>query len=132
MALGTAPHEEVEPLRAVPDLAGAPVMDAHGHYAGELYGALAEVDSGLLRYVDLALFNAPRHVLVPIGHTRVDRKADRVEVQLRAATREELCNMPAYEPGQELDGHTHDMLLEASRRAFSGTGSSVPSHVNTP
>jgi sporulation protein YlmC with PRC-barrel domain len=115
-----APRPDQEPLKAVPDLKGAPVIDANGHVAGELFGSLAEVGSGLLRYLDLALLDGDKHVLVPIGHARVERKKDTVEVQLRAATREELGDLPQFTPGEDRVQVNHNETLDASARSFSG------------
>jgi hypothetical protein len=112
--------QDPETLKAVPDLRGAQVIDANGHVAGELFGSLAEVDSGLIRYLDLALCDVDKHVLVPIGHARVDRKKDIVEVQLRAATREELRDMPAFAHGEANVHVDHDRALVASSRSFAG------------
>ena len=62
-----------EPLRPLSDLAGTPVDDVEGQSAGTVYGALAEAETGLVRYFDVALPDGDRHVLVPIGHARLER-----------------------------------------------------------
>ncbi len=59
------------PLRPVRDLAGIPVRDASGVGIGTIWGALADARTGLIRYVDIALTDSNRHVLVPIGHARL-------------------------------------------------------------
>lgn len=110
--------EEPFALRPVPDLAGIEAFDVEGKYAGTVYGSLADASSGLIRYIDLALADSDRHVLVPIGHTRLDR--DRKELELRAATRDDLHQIPAYEPGQEVDGKYQRRLLTAHGRLFHG------------
>lgn len=113
--------EPPEPLRPVRDLRGTEVEDVDGRYAGELYGALTDPESGLIRYLDLALDRDRRHVLVPIGHTRFDSHLGRAEVHLRAASRDELSEIPPYEPdAQEPDGPYQQAVLAAHGRLFYG------------
>jgi hypothetical protein len=113
--------EEPEPLRQAPDLAGTPVDDAEGHPAGEVYGTLADADSGLIRYLDLALRESDRHVLVPIGHITLERDHHGRRIRLRAADREELAAIPPYEPHtQRIDGPYQRSLLAAHGRVFQG------------
>jgi photosynthetic reaction center H subunit len=114
-----ATDESPEPLRAVPDLAGVPVIDVEGHHVGLLFGSIVEVDSGLLRYLDVALASEPRHVLIPMGHARLEQHLGKMEVQLRAATREELKEMPAHADA-DLCSLDHEALLDAHGRAFCG------------
>jgi hypothetical protein len=110
-----------EPLRPVSDLSGTPVEDATGHNIGELFGALAEAESGLLRYFDLALFGRARHVLVPVGHARIEDRLDQPRLRLRAATLDELERIPTYhaDPGA-IDDPYERALLHAHGRAFHG------------
>lgn len=113
--------EPAEPLRPVGDMAGLPVDDAAGRPAGEVYGALAEARSGLIRYVDLQLAGSDRHVLVPVGHTRVRRAHGQNRLHLRAATREDLSEIPPYEVDPEqLDDRYQRMLLTRYGRLFYG------------
>jgi hypothetical protein len=113
--------QEVEPLRPVSDLAGMPVEDAAGHNVGELFGALAEAETGLLRYFDLALFGRARHVLVPVGHARIENRIDEPRVRLRAATLDELERIPAYHADPtRIDDPYERALLHAHGRAFHG------------
>jgi hypothetical protein len=110
-----------EPLRPVSDLAGMPVEDATGHNIGELFGALAEADSGLIRYFDLALFGRSRHVLVPVGHARVENRIDSPRLRLRAATLDELERIPSYHARPEdIDDPYERALLNAHGRSFHG------------
>jgi hypothetical protein len=109
-------------LRAVPDLRGMQVEDASGLSAGVLWGALAEADTGLLRYLDLALHTLNRHVLVPIGHARVHARDERGTCfRLRAALLEQLEQVPPF-PAEvaHIDDPFERALLEAYGRTFHG------------
>src|SRR5690606_26844543 len=114
--------EEPEPLRPVPDLGGAPVDDVEGRYAGEIKGSLIDDESGLIRYLDLDLTGSDRHVLVPIGHTRLERDlTGRLRIHLLGASRDELRRIPPYEPGRAEPAPTFGpALLEAHGRLFHG------------
>lgn len=109
-------------LRTVPDLRGLEVEDASGLCVGALWGALAEADTGLLRYVDLDLTRADRHVLVPIGHARVTRsERGEPQIRLRAALLEELERIPERPADVEhIDDPFERELLEAYGRTFHG------------
>lgn len=108
-------------LRAVPDLRGLRVEDASGIPVGELYGALAEAESGLLRYLDLALESTDRHVLVPIGHARVQDADREPSIRLRAALLEQLERVPPFPADvAHIDDPFERALLEAYGRTFHG------------
>lgn len=93
------PAARSEPLVPVPDLAGIPAADADGHFFGEVYGALADARTGLIRYLDFDVHGVQRHVLVPIGHVRVARADQPASpVRLRAARAADLRTIPPYEP----------------------------------
>lgn len=110
-----------EPLQAVRDLAGIPVLDVDGKDAGEVFGALADADTGLVRYLDMAVARSQRHVLVPVGHTRLDEAATGTRAQLRAVTREELLEIPAFEADYEqLSDEYHQAVLAAFGRFLYG------------
>ncbi len=114
-----APGDE---LVAVPDLAGTPAADAEGRFFGEVFGALADAGTGLIRYLDLDVHGADRHVLVPIGHVRVARTGERSHgVRLRAASVSDLSAIPPYEPhlGTPMDQVEREVLA-AHSRVFSG------------
>ena len=114
---GAAPPR---PLRAVRDLAGIAVRDASGIPIGSLWGALADVDTGLIRYLDVALEPLPTHVLVPIGHARMHEEHAEPEVRLRAALLEELTGIPPFDPGTPVDAGFESALLRAHGRLFHG------------
>lgn len=108
------------PLRTVPDLRGTVAEDASGLSVGQLWGALSEADTGLLRYLDLQLQRQARHVLVPIGHARLREVEGVATVRLRAALLEDLEAIPAYPAAHPLDETFEHSLLEAHGRAFHG------------
>ncbi len=116
------PDRAREELVAVPDLAGTPAADADGRFFGEVYGALAQADTGLIRYLDLDVHGAGRHVLVPIGHVRVARPDEPSSgVRLRAATVGDLTSIPPYEAhGEPPADEEERALLSAHGRLFSG------------
>lgn len=110
------------PLIASTDLAGLATRDVEDRPVGELFGALAEAETGLIRYLDVSLDRAGRHVLVPIGHTRVDRDSIPPRVRLRAATFEDLMAVPQYDPdATQVDGEYQDALMEAHGQLFYGS-----------
>lgn len=113
-----------DPPRLIPtaDLAGLSTSDVEDRPVGELFGALAEEDTGLIRYLDVSVSGANRHVLVPIGHARVDREAVPPRVRLRAATYEDLMSIPAFEPDNtRVNRDYEDRLLEVHGRLFYGS-----------
>jgi hypothetical protein len=109
-------------LVATADLAGLSTSDVEGSPVGELVGALSEERSGLIRYLDVAIRNAGKHVLVPIGHVRIDRQAVPPRARLRAATQEDLLSVPEYrEDETEMDARYHERVLAAHGRLFYGS-----------
>lgn len=102
-------------LSPVPDLGGLPVSDAGGRPIGRLFGSLAEADSGLIRYLDLSLDDAQRHVLVPIGHARI--RDGRPRVRLRAAVRDDLERIPSWSGTLE-DGYERDVIMAYGRSLY--------------
>jgi hypothetical protein len=113
-----------DPPRLIPstDLAGLSTNDVEDRPVGELFGALAEERSGLIRYLDVALRGANRHVLVPIGHSRVERESVPPRVRLRAATYEDLCSVPEYDPdATTVDGGYQERLMQAHGLMFYGS-----------
>jgi hypothetical protein len=97
------------------------VEDATGHNIGELFGTLADAETGLVRYFDLALFGRARHVLVPVGHARIEDRLDTPRLRLRAATIEELDRIPAYHADpSSIDDPYERALLHAHGRSFHG------------
>lgn len=103
-------------LRPVSDLGGLPVSDAGGRPIGRLYGSLVEADSGLIRYLDLSLDDAQRHVLVPIGHARI-RDGRGPRVRLRAAVLEDLERIPSWS-GTLGDGYERDVIMAFGRSLY--------------
>lgn len=113
--------EEPDPLKPVSDLAGTPVDDVNQKPVGDTYGALADARHGLLRYLDVALYDSGRHVLVPIGHLRFEEHVGRTRARLQAATREELQKIEPYDPeAGPPDGPVQDALLAAHGALFHG------------
>ena len=114
-------HHEPEPLSQVSDLRGTPVVDVDGSAIGSVFGALAEVNSGLIRYIDVAIDGAPKHVLVPIGHARVDREEGGARMRLRAATLDDLDAVPTYDPAEkQVDEPFERSVLSSLGRLFYG------------
>ena len=113
-----------DPPRLIPtaDLAGLSTTDVEDRPVGELFGSLAEEHTGLIRYLDVALTTERRHVLVPIGHARVDRASVPPRVRLRAATFEDLMAVPEFEPeGTDVDRDYQDEVMQAHGRLFYGS-----------
>jgi hypothetical protein len=109
-------------LVATADLAGLSTSDVEGSPVGELVGALSEERSGLIRYLDVAIRNAGKHVLVPIGHVRIDRQAVPPRARLRAATQQDLLSVPEYrEDETEMDAGYHERVMAAHGRLFYGS-----------
>lgn len=106
-------------LRLVPDLAGAAVEDAVGFPIGSVYATVAEADTGLIRYLDVALERSGRHVLVPIGHVRVDADG-KDPLRMRAATLEELEHVPTFYEDDTLGDEEQERVLVAYGRSFYG------------
>ena len=112
---------ESEPLTQVSDLRGTPVVDVDGADVGSVFGALAEVNSGLIRYIDVAIDRVMKHVLVPIGHARVDRTEGGAAMKLRAATIEDLDAVPTYDPKEGgIDEPFEQSVLSSLGRLFYG------------
>ncbi len=110
------------PLVSTTDLAGLSTNDVEGSPVGELVGALSEEDSGLIRYLDVSIRSAHKHVLVPIGHARIDRGSVPPRVRLRAATHEDLLSVPHFDPAETaVDASYQDDVLAAHGRLFYGS-----------
>lgn len=108
-----------EPLRRVDDLAGSPVDDVDGRHAGHVSGALVDAGSGLIRYLDVSVADADRHVLIPIGHAEVQRTDGEARIRLRVAAKTELYEIPEYvEHGPPPDDAYHQAVLDAHGRLF--------------
>lgn len=110
-----------EPLTASSDLNGLPVYDADSVPVGATFGVLTEAESGLVRFFDIALEGRGRHVLVPVGHARLENHLGRTRLRLRAATAQALDRIPAYEPHTAWhDDVFQNELLTAFGRLFEG------------
>jgi hypothetical protein len=112
---------DAPPLVPTGDLAGLRTHDVEDRPVGALFGALSEQPTGLIRYLDVELDGPEKHVLVPIGHARIDTGGVEPRVRLRAATFEDLLAVPEYRPDRtEVDAGYHERLLEAYGRVFYG------------
>lgn len=110
-----------EPLHATTDLNGLPVYDVDQIPIGKSFGVLADAETGLVRFFDIELDNHSRHVIVPVGHVRVEMHMGRQRVRLRAATADDLEKIPAYEPHVVWhDDAFQNELLNAFGRLFDG------------
>jgi hypothetical protein len=109
------------PLVPSKDLAGLRTTDVEDRPVGELFGALSEQPTGLIRYLDVDLRGAQKHVLVPIGHVRIDAEGMQPRVRLRAALYEDLLTVPDYHPERtRVDTGYQEQLLQAHGRLFYG------------
>lgn len=110
-----------DPLRPSADLNDMPVYDADGIPIGQTFGVLTEADTGLVRYFDISLDGRARHVLVPVGHARMEKHLGKLRLRLRAAAANDLEVIPAYEPHVAWsDDDFQNELLNAFGRLFEG------------
>ena len=110
------------PLVSSTDLAGLSASDVEGAPVGELVGALSEEGTGLIRYLDIAIRNAGRHVLVPIGHARIDGESVPPRVRLRAATHRDLLSVPEFvEDETPMDAEYQDKVMQVHGHLFYGS-----------
>ena len=110
-----------EPLHPSKDLENLPVYDADQIPIGTTFGVLCEADTGLVRYFDVSIEGRQRHVLIPVGHARMETNLGRFRLRLRAATIDELERIPAYEPHVTWhEDQFQDELLNAYGRLFEG------------
>src|SRR5687767_14664852 len=115
MNLPTATQNET-PLTSSSDLSGLAVHDAEDLLSGHVTGVLIEADAGLIRFIDVQLESDGRHVLVPVGHARLEHFLDQTRIRLRAATLHDLEHVPAYDTGTELtSGYVHDLAVAYGR-----------------
>lgn len=108
------------PLIAANDLAGLAVHDAEGLLAGQVIGVLTEAGSGLIRFIDVQLESNGRHVLVPVGHARLEEVIDRTRIRLRAAKLFDLERIPAYDPNSPVTSGYVSEIASAYGRFFRG------------
>ena len=110
------------PLVATNDLEGLSTNDVEDRPVGELFGALSEERSGLIRYLDVSLRGASKHVLVPIGHARIEWDATPPRVRLRAATFEDLLSVPEFDPEEtSLNEEYHSDVMRVHGQLFYGS-----------
>lgn len=110
------------PLVATTDLSGLSTSDVEGAPVGELVGALSEEETGLIRYLDVSVREAAKHVLVPIGHVRMDRESVPPRVRLRAATQGDLVSIPAFVADEtRVDASYHERVMAAHGQLFYGS-----------
>jgi sporulation protein YlmC with PRC-barrel domain len=103
------------------DLAGLSTSDVEGAPVGELVGALSEERTGLIRYLDVSIRDAGKHVLVPIGHARIDRESVPPRVRLRAATHGDLLSVPEFvEDETPVDAEYQEAVMGVHGRLFYG------------
>jgi PRC-barrel domain len=110
-----------DPLRPSADLDEVAVYDVEGVPIGETFGVLTEAETGLVRYFDVALDQRRRHVLIPVGHAKLEKHLGRMRLRLRAAAAQDLEAIPAYEPHVPwTDDDFQNELLTAFGRLFQG------------
>ena len=87
-----------DPLRPHADLKGVPVHDSENVPVGFVFGVLTDADTGLVRFLDVEVSGRSRHVLIPVGHTRIVQHIDLNEtrVKLRAAKVADLEAIPTF------------------------------------
>ncbi len=91
--------EDRAPLSPHRDLSGLAVHDADDLLAGHVFGVLSETEIGVIRFLDVELDGEGRHVLVPIGHARLEQPLGLPRLRLRAARLHDLRNIPSYHAG---------------------------------
>jgi hypothetical protein len=110
-----------DPLQASQDLKDLPVYDLAEVPIGDTFGVLSEADSGLVRFFDVSIEGRQRHVLVPVGHAKLELHRGTYRLRLRAATVNELERIPAYEPHIAWqEDQFQDELLTAFGKLFKG------------
>ena len=113
---------EPPPLVSTTDLEGLSTNDVEDRPVGELFGALSEEGTGLIRYLDVSLRGASKHVLVPIGHARIEWDATPPRVRLRAATYEDLLSVPDFDPEETSMSRSYqEDVMQVHGRLFYGS-----------
>jgi PRC-barrel domain protein len=118
MSRVTEPAGEAEPLVPYRDLAGMPVHDVTDLLAGRVYGVLGEADSGIVRFLDVNLIDDGTHVLIPIGHARLEQAPDQTRIRLRAARLEDLQTVPRFNVEDGWPGESYARELASLHGRF--------------
>jgi hypothetical protein len=80
---------------------------------------LTEASSGLIRFLDVQIDGTARHVLVPVGHARLELVLGQRRIRLRAAGIQDLENVPAY-GGEVASAELARTVATAHSRLFRG------------
>jgi hypothetical protein len=80
---------------------------------------LTEAETGLVRFLDVEIDGNARHVLIPVGHARLEEVLGQKRIRLRAATVDDLEAIPAY-AGELPTAELARTVAGASGRLFRG------------